>query len=46
MQENLVGMSAFVHPLTHTDCRGPEGGRDSVRKEKGVPDMNLAFTLF
>lgn len=43
MQENVVMMLAFVHPPARTDCRGGEGGRDSVRKGKGVPDMNLAF---
>ena len=35
MQENVVGMSAFVHPLAHTDCRG--GEKRLIKEEEGSP---------
>ena len=44
MQENLVMMSAFVHPLAHTDCRG---GEERLSKEgEGSPRHEPCLPLF
>ena len=43
MQENLVGMSAFIHPLARTDCRG---GEKRLSKEgEGSPRHEPCFHI-
>lgn len=44
MQENLVRMSAFVHPPARTDCMG---GEKRLSKEgKGSPRHEPCLPLF
>ena len=44
MQENLVMMSAFVHPPARTDCRG--GGERLSKEGKGSPRHEPCLPLF